>query len=242
MLPVREIARLAVEEAEVLATAGCDAIMIENMHDRPHLFGDVGPEIVAAMTAVGIAVRQKITIPLGIQILVGANEEALAVAQGCQAQFIRADAFVFAHISNTGFTQKADAGPLLRYRKQIEATDIAIFADIKKKHSSHAITADLSISDVAREAEYYGADGLVVTGLATGLPTSPQDVQNVKNSVSCPVLVGSGVTPRDIGALWEHADAFIVGSYFKQEGLWYKKIDPRRLEAFMGSVNELRVV
>ncbi len=235
-LGIREIVRAAVEEAVVLQELGCDAVMIENMHDRPHLLGTAGSEIISAMTAVGVAVRQKVSIPIGVQVLVGANEQSLAVAQACEAQFIRADVFVFAHVSNTGLTLKATAGTLLRYRKAIGATDIAIYADVKKKHSSHAITGDITIADVAREAEYCGADGIIVTGLATGYPTSPDDVKSVKAVVSCPVLVGSGVTPDDIGSLWPLADGFIVGSYLKKDGKWHQPVDPLRVKIFMSAI------
>ncbi|MDP1836391.1 MAG: BtpA/SgcQ family protein [Chlamydiales bacterium] len=230
---VQDIVTSALQDARILMEGGCNALLIENMHDRPHLLGNVGPEVVAMMTAVGCAIRDIIDLPLGVQVLCGANEEAIAVAQACKAQFIRADAFVFSHISNAGITTQADAGPLLRYRKQISAGEIAIFADIKKKHGSHAITADLSIGDIAREAEYFGADGVIVTGASTGLPTNPDDVKQAKEQVFVPVLVGSGVSPENIASLWPHADAFIVGSYLKHEGDWRQPVDPRRVEALM---------
>lgn len=67
------------------------------------------------------------------QILAGCNKEAIAVAKAANFQFIRAEGFVFSHIADEGFTD-ACAGTLLRYRKQIDADDILIFADIKKKH------------------------------------------------------------------------------------------------------------
>ena len=44
----------------------------------------------------------------------------------------------------------ADAGELLRYRRAIGASDVRVFADIKKKHSAHAITADVDIAETAR--------------------------------------------------------------------------------------------
>ena len=40
---------------------------------------------------------------------------------------------MFSHIADEG-TMNSDAGELLRYRKQIEADDILVFTDIKKKH------------------------------------------------------------------------------------------------------------
>ena len=50
------------------------------MHDIPYTFG-VGPEVCACMTSVCAAVRRICpSLPLGVQILSSANQEALAVA------------------------------------------------------------------------------------------------------------------------------------------------------------------
>jgi membrane complex biogenesis BtpA family protein len=227
-------------EAHTLAAAGCDALMIENMHDRPYLRQRVGPEIVAGMTAVGLAVRAAADLPLGVQILAGANRAALAAALACGAAFIRAEGFVFAHVADEGLMPEADAGRLLRYRRRIGAEHIAIFADVKKKHAAHALTADVTLAETATAAEFFGADGLIVTGTATGQPTAPSDVQAVAGAAEVPILVGSGTTPTNLPALWPHADGFIVGSYLKREGLWSNPICPERLGGFMGAVKRLR--
>ena len=70
--------------------------MIENMHDVPYLRGEVGPEIVAAMTAIGSEVKAECQLPVGIQILAGANIEAMAVAHAAGLDFIRAEGYAFA--------------------------------------------------------------------------------------------------------------------------------------------------
>ncbi len=129
-LSVEHIVASAADEARMLAEAGCDALIIENMHDRPYLNHNVGPEIVAAMTAVAVAVRNAADLPLGVQVLGGANAEALAIAQAGGAAFVRVEGFVFAHVADEGLMPNADAGPLLRYRKQIGAEDIAVLADV----------------------------------------------------------------------------------------------------------------
>ena len=104
------------------------------MHDIPYLNRQVGPEIVASMSVVCNEVKKEANnLPCGIQILAGANKEALAVAKAAGLQFIRTEGFVFSHIADEG-TMNSDAGELLRYRKQIEADDILVFTDIKKKH------------------------------------------------------------------------------------------------------------
>ena len=238
---VAALCELAAREAKMYADAGVDALMIENMHDVPYLNGGVGPEVTAGMTAVGIAVRQAApNLPLGVQILAAANREALASALACGADCVRVENFVYSHIADEGLMPAAEAGPLLRYRRQIGAEQVRIIADIKKKHSSHAITADVSLAETARTAEFFGADGLIVTGTATGEPTSPEDVANVREAVRVPVFIGSGTTPENLPALWPHADVFIVGSYLKVDGLWSNTVDPARVRTFMQAVERLR--
>lgn len=240
-LPVPEIARVAAEEARLLAEAGFDALLIENMHDAPYLRGRVGPEIVAAMTACGLAVREAApTLPLGVQTLAGANSEALAIAHACGASFIRAENFVFAHVADEGLMPEADAGPLLRRRRAIDAEGIAVFADIKKKHAAHALTGDVSLAETAQAAAFFGADGVIVTGVATGQEVEETDLAAAREAVDLPVLVGSGATPERIPALLRVADGVIVGSSIKHDGLWSNEIDPDRAKAIVRAAEGCR--
>jgi membrane complex biogenesis BtpA family protein len=239
-LSMTQIIDQAVGQAAALADAGFDALLIENMHDAPYLRRDVGPEIIAAITAVGAAVRAAVALPLGVQILAGANKAALAVAHAVGGQFIRAEGYVFASVADEGLLDEADAGPLLRYRRQIGADDIAVFSDIKKKHSSHALTADVDIAETARGAEFFGADGVIVTGCATGEPCDTGELAAVRSATKLPVLVGSGVTPETVAGLLEHADALIVGSFVKRDGLWSNPLDAGRAKKLAQAVQRAR--
>lgn len=236
---VKSIADAARAEAEILVRAGFDAILLENMHDVPYLPREVGPEIVATMTRVALAVRDVTGLPLGIQILAGANSAALAVAHAVEARFIRAEGFVFASVADEGLLATADAGPLLRTRRALGAEAIAIFADLKKKHSAHALTADVSLAETAAAAAFFGADGVVITGTATGMPTSPDDLRAVRRVLSetsaIPVIVGSGATAESLPNLLECADAVIVGSAIKRDGRWDQPVDPARAAAFVAA-------
>lgn len=237
-LSVSELCRQAVAEATVLARGGVDAIMLENMHDVPYMNRNVGPEIVAAMTAVCVAVRATTDLPLGVQVLAGANEEAIAVSQASGCQFVRCEGFVFSHVADEGLMAEADAGPLLRYRRMIGATDVAILADVKKKHSAHAITSDVDLVETAKAAIFSGAEGVIVTGTATGQPADPDDVAAVAESIDEAVLVGSGVTPENVSRYGRHADALIVGSSLKRDGWWENEPDAHRVEAMVRAVAE----
>lgn len=227
--PLDRIIDAAVTDARVYRDAGFHGVMIENMHDRPYLKRAVGPEVVAAMTVVGRELRRTIALPLGVQVLAGANHEALAVARACGAAFVRVEGFVFAHVADEGLIE-ADAGELLRYRRAIGGEEVRVLADIKKKHSSHALTADVDLVETARAAEFFLADGVIVTGIATARAADPAEVAAVAGAVGVPTLVGSGLTPENL-AHYAAADGFIVGSSVKRGGLWSNPLDPVRVAA-----------
>ncbi|RKE03302.1 BtpA/SgcQ family protein [Marinifilum flexuosum] len=236
---IEEICEIAVQEAKTYEEAGLDAIMIENMHDVPYLKGAVGPEITASMAVVARAIREVVNLPLGIQILAGANKEALAVAKAANFQFIRAEGFVFGHVADEGYIDSC-AGELLRYRKVIGAEDVKIFTDIKKKHSSHALTADVDIDETAKAAEFFLSDGLIVTGASTGKAVYLHELKSLKDKVQIPVLIGSGITAENLEEYWNYASGFIVGSHFKENGFWKNPISKDRLKVFMEKVKQLK--
>lgn len=231
------IVEQAVLEARALADEGFDGIILENMHDAPYVHGeDLGPEVVAVMARSLAAVRGAVGVPIGVQILSGGNRAALACAHACGGSFIRCENFVFSHVADEGLLAKAEAGGLLRYRRAIGAEGIPVYCDIKKKHASHAVTADLGLGDVAEAAAFFGADGLIVTGTATGRPTAVADVREVREACDLPVLVGSGVTPESAGGLLEFADALIVGSWIKSGGAWKNPVDAVRAREMVRAV------
>ena len=232
----------AVGEARLLAQLGYEVLIVENMGDRPYLAREVGPEITAAMTRACLEVRRALPeMPLGVQVLAGVNETSIAVAHATGADFIRAEGFVFASVADEGILSEASAGPLLRYRRQLGAEHIAILADVKKKHSSHAITSDVSLAETARACAFSGADALIVTGVATGEPTRPTDLALCHGAVDLPILVGSGVTPEQVPELARAGAAgLIVGSYLKREGDWRNPVDPERAAALVTAVKSER--
>lgn len=125
----------------------------------------IGAEVTASMARVSTEIKQILPhIPCGVQVLASANCQALAVAKVANLQFIRAEGFVFSHVADEGFTD-ACAGQLLRYRKQIDAENVLIFTDLKKKHSSHSITNDVSLLETVHAAEFFLTDGVILTGV-----------------------------------------------------------------------------
>lgn len=238
-----DVMNKALEEAELLKANDVDGIIVENMHDIPYVQGSrIGPEIVSSMAVICREVRKVFSAdkPVGVQILAGANIEAMAVAQASGLQFIRAESYVFSHVADEGLMSEASAGPLLRYRKQIGADSVAVITDIKKKHSAHVITQDVSIKEMANAAEFFAADGVILTGSSTGSSANPQELADVISAVKkAAVIIGSGITPEN-AENFKAADAFIVGSYLKHNGDWKNDIDPARVMKICQAVSLLK--
>ncbi|XP_039311049.1 uncharacterized protein F13E9.13, mitochondrial isoform X5 [Solenopsis invicta] len=178
-----KIVENATKEALIYADCSVDGILIENMHDVPYIKQkDISPEITTMMTRICTEIR-KVTpqnIACGVQILAGCNKEAIAVAKAAGLQFIRAEGFVFSHVADEGFID-SNAGTLLRYRRQIDADNILVFVDVKKKHSSHIITSDVSLLETVKAAEFFLADGVILTGKATGEEANMRDLLDVRD-------------------------------------------------------------
>ncbi|HKR13789.1 MAG TPA: BtpA/SgcQ family protein [Pyrinomonadaceae bacterium] len=232
---VAEIVALARNEARIYRETGVDGLIVENMHDVPYMRGEVGPEIVAAMTAVGVEVKSESRMPVGVQLLAGANVEAMAVAHAAGLDFIRAEGYAYAHVADEGLIQ-ASAAKLLRYRKMIGAERVQVWTDVKKKHAAHAITADVSLGETAETVEFMGVDCVIVTGSATGKAPKIADVQEAKSHCGLPVFLGSGISEHNVAGFYDFADGFIIGSSFKFDGLWSNTIDPSRVTGFMKAV------
>ena len=238
---IKTIIDKAIAEAQIYIEAGFDALMIENMHDVPYIKNGTGPEIVAAMTAVALELRKLTIKPIGIQILAAANLQALAVAYAANLNFIRAEGFVYGHLADEGYIDSC-AAELLRYRKNIGAQNIAVYTDVKKKHSSHALTDDVSLVETVKTAEFFLSDGIIITGTSTGEAALIDDVKFARSATTLPIIIGSGIDVYNLKTYWPYADAFIVGSWVKSDGNWKNNVDKDRVKDLVACANKLRIV
>jgi membrane complex biogenesis BtpA family protein len=233
----------AVTEAKLYADLGVDGLVLENMHDFPCVHErEQGPEVAAFMTRVAVCVKRQVgQMPVGIQVLFQANKTALAVALAAQCDFIRAEGWTYAHVSDKGIAE-ACAGSVLRYRKAIGAHNIPVFADVKKKHAAHVWTGDIPIEEIASLMTLHSADGVIVTGTRTGAEPDLEDLRAVRDASPLPVLVGSGVTAENIERYIDLADGFIIGSAFKENGLWNAPVCERRVNTVVEVAERARSV
>ena len=238
-----EILEYTMREVETLIECGVDGFIIENHGDIPFVKPDkFGYETVAAMAYLGAEIGKKVKAcgkVLGVNCLANAAIPALAIAKAIDARFVRINQFVNAYVANEGFIEGM-AGEVLRYRSSIKGDDIAIFADAHVKHGSHAIVADRSVEEQAKDSLFFCADVLICTGNRTGDAPTDEELKNIKVDPDVPVLVGSGITPENAERIMRTADGGIVASYFKKDGVWTNTVDRDRTMRFMEKMQEIR--
>ena len=211
----------ALSEARMLEDAGFDGVIIENGWDIPFVKpGQVGPETVAALTAVTDRVHRAIDLPVGVNCLANAVEASIAVAAATGAAFVRANQWVNAYVANEGFIE-GRAGMVTRYRHAIGADHVTVWADVQVKLGSHALTADRGLAEQARDADWFDADALIVTGSRLADPPLTEDLSTVRGATTLPVIAGSGVRPGNLAVILSCADAVIVGSALKEGDVWH---------------------
>lgn len=238
--PVASIYKRAVQDAEAYVHGGIDGLIIENHGDLPFLKpSEIGYETVAAMAVITERVRRICGVPIGINVLANAPIPALAIAKATGVAFVRVNQWANAYVANEGFIE-GEAARVLRYRAAIGAKDIKVFADTHVKHGAHAIVADRSIAELTRDVEFFGADAVIATGQRTGDPVDLEELSLIERSTGLAVLVGSGVTPDNVEAIFGHADAVIIGSSLKVGGVWWGAVDEAKVDRFMAVVASCR--
>jgi membrane complex biogenesis BtpA family protein len=238
--PITEIVDFAVAEAERYRAGGVDGLIVENHGDIPFSKPEhLGPETAAGMAVMTDAVRRASGLTVGVNVLANGAIQALAVAKAAGAAFIRVNQWANAYVANEGFVE-GPAAAATRYRAWLQAREVKIFADVHVKHGAHAITADRSIPELARDVEFFDADVAIATGQRTGDSATMEELSTIAGGTALPVAVGSGVTPENVGDILTVADAVIVASYLKRDGVWWNPVDPERLRAFMAAVGRAR--
>jgi membrane complex biogenesis BtpA family protein len=228
----------AVADAEALVAGGMDAVLVENFGDAPFHPGEVPRHVVASMTTLVGAVRRAVDVHVGVNVLRSDGPGALAVAAATDASFVRINVHTGARLTDQGIVE-GQAHETLRLRDRLDA-DVRVLADVDVKHS--APLADRPLPAEAREAvERGGADGLVVSGPATGEAVDRgrlERVAAVAGETGVPLVVGSGVTPDSVAQLLDIADTVIVGTALKRGGEVTAPVDRERVADLVAAARE----
>ncbi|MGP1386737.1 MAG: photosystem I biogenesis protein BtpA [Thainema sp.] len=221
----------AEQEATALASGGVDGIIVENFFDAPFPKDRVDPAVVSAMSLVVHHLKQLVTLPIGINVLRNDAASAMAIATCIQAQFIRVNVLTGVMATDQGLIE-GQAHELLRYRREL-GSDVQILADVLVKHARPLGSPNLTTA-VQETIERGLADGIILSGWATGSPPSLEDLELASAAANgTPVFIGSGANWENIPQLIQAADGVIVSSSLKRKGQIEQPIDPIRVSQFV---------
>lgn len=221
----------AEQEATALASGGVDGIIVENFFDAPFTKDAVDPAIVSAMSLVVQRLMNLVTLPIGINVLRNDALSAMAIATCVQAQFIRVNVLTGVMATDQGLIE-GQAHQLLRYRREL-GSDVKILADVLVKHARPLGSPNLTTA-VQETIDRGLADGVILSGWATGSPPSLEDLELASAAANgTPVFIGSGADWENIPRLIQAADGVIVSSSLKRRGQIEQPIDPIRVSQFV---------
>lgn len=222
-------------DARALVEGGVDGLMIENFGDVPFHPRRVPAHTVAFLTALAAEVRDRhASVPLGINVLRNDGMAAMAVAAAVGASYLRVNVYTGARLADQGILE-GEAHAIARYRTELGAQKVEIWADVAVKHS--AALGERLLEDEAEDTVHRGlADALIVSGAGTGKATALEDLWRVKRVVpETRVLVGSGATAESVRELLTAADGVIVGSWVKRDGQVEQPVDVARVRELVAS-------
>jgi membrane complex biogenesis BtpA family protein len=234
---MKEVYDMSVKDAEIFRMYNVDGLIVENFRDNPFYPDRLPSESIAAMSAVTREVKKVFSGPIGINALRNDALSALSIAAAAEVHFIRVNVHIGAAVTDQGIIE-GKAHETLRLRKILDDR-ILIFADVAVKHAS--ILGKRTIIDETKDLSVRGmADALIVTGDQTGGAANPDDMNKVKENTTLPVLIGSGITDQNIKEYFGVADGFIVGSFFKKDGIADNSVEENRVKKLMATFRLLK--
>lgn len=233
---VDPLVRHARKEIAALQEGGVDAILISNEFSLPYLT-ETEPITAITMARVIGEVLDDLEVPFGVNVLWdGIATLDLAAATG--AAFVR-EIYTGVYASDFGLWD-TNVGRAARHRQRVGADAVRMLFNIVPEGATYL--ADRDLERLSRSTVFNAKpDGICVSGLTAGSGTDVSELQRVKDVAGeVPVFANTGVRPTTVQQMLAIADGAIVGTYFKQDGVFENDIDPSRVAELMSVVHQVR--
>lgn len=223
-------------ELQALQGGGVDAVMFSNEFSLPYLT-KTEPITSIAMARVIGELRSEISVPFGVNVLWdGMASIELATATG--ASFVR-EIFTGVYASDFGLWD-TNVGQAARHRARLGAQGVKLLFNIVPESATYLAQRD--IVDLTKTTVFATLpDGLCVSGLTAGASTDTQVLTQVKGAAgNVPVFVNTGVKAHNAQEQLSIADGAVIGTYFKNDGVFENEVVQSRVEELMAEVTSLR--
>lgn len=230
----------ACADLQALRDGGANGALIVNENDQPHRLRAQSETISAMSRILRAIIDDKGDMLIGCQILLNDPIASLAVARTSGADFIRCEHFVDPMERADYGAMMIDPDGLIAYRREINAQDILVLADIQVRNSE--MTEQRSLRESARQACLHLADAVIVTGTEPGVAPRDPDIHDALAGIAdsnsnVPLLLGGGVHASNAHELLSVSDGAIVGTGISADD---GHIDAKKVVSLMSIVAELR--
>jgi len=226
----------AKRELDALQAGGVDGVMISNEFSLPYLT-QTEPITAISMARVIAELLPDLSVPYGVNVLWdGRASIDLAVATG--AQWVR-EIFTGVYASDFGLWN-TNVGEVARHRQRIGAGQVKLLFNIVPESARYL--GDRSLQSITQSTVFATSpDGICVSGLTAGAPTDSQSLKIVKDAAgNVPVFVNTGVRDDNVAEQLAIADGAVVGTYFKEDGVFENRVSLPRVQKLMAAVRDFR--
>lgn len=226
----------AFREVEALQEGGVDGILISNEFSLPYVT-KTEPITSAAMVRVITEVRTALNVPFGVDVLWDASA-SIDVAAVTGAAYVR-EVFTGVYASDFGLWT-TDVGAIARHRRHVSAEGVRLLYNVVPEAAVYAAARPLA--EIVRSTVFNTLpDALCVSGLTAGAATDIGNLRAVKAAAGdVPVIVNTGVTDENVGELLGVADAAIIGTFLKEDGVFERSVDVTRTMRLMAAARSVR--
>jgi len=224
------------DDVKNLQDGGVDYIMFCNENNRPYKLKADFTTVAVMGRTIG-EISKEIKVPFGIDVLWDPIA-AISLAKATGASFIR-EIVTGTYVSDMGLWN-TNVGELYRYRKLIDAGNIAIFFNISAEFAYNLDRRPLE--EIAKSVAFSSlADVVLVSGPKTGVSPSLEMIRKVKEGVKdVPIFVNTGLNTENAKELLKIANGAIVGSSLKKNGVTWDPVDKERVKKLMKVVSEIK--
>ncbi|MDR1651619.1 MAG: BtpA/SgcQ family protein [Synergistaceae bacterium] len=230
------VVEAAGRDLAALQDGGVDAVMFSNEFSLPYLT-DVRKETVAAMSRVIGQLLPDIRVPFGVNALWD-GEASIDIAAATGAGFVR-EVFSGVYASDFGLWN-TNYGAAARHREAVGAGGVKLIFNILPEAAKYM--ADRDIAEIARTTVFHcKCDALCVSGPTAGSSVDCGILRKVRDAVPGTVLfANTGCREDTIAGILAAADGAVVGTTFKEGGVFENAVDPVRVKRFMECARRAR--
>lgn len=237
-LSMEQILEFCLEDAKNLFENGISSFFIENFGDAPFSKNKVEPHVIAALTMIVNHLKAHYpTVRIGVNVLRNDALAALAIASATECQAIRVNVLTHARLTDQGIIEGCSY-ELNKYRNQLNST-IEVWADVEVKHSYPL--AQIPIAETIQDALHRGgAAKIIFTGSKTGAEADLNLIKElVESNIITPeqIVIGSGISEKNIQLFLPYANNFIVGSSLKLHNILSNHIDTQKVAKLVSKLN-----